>query len=940
MPSNEPAKSQPQPSAGGDFLPVLPLRDIVVFPHMIVPLFVGREKSVRALEAVMKEDKQILLVAQKNAAQDDPSPDDIFRVGTVSSILQLLKLPDGTVKVLVEGGKRATITGFGETDTYFEATADVLGEESGEARELEALGRTVIGQFEQYIKLNKKIAPEVLVSINQIDDPSKLADTVAAHLNLKVTDKQELLETTKVGERLERVFAHMESEIGVMQVEKRIRNRVKRQMEKTQREYYLNEQLKAIQKELGEGEDGKDEAAELEARIKKTKFSKEAMERALSELKKLRTMSPMSAEATVVRNYLDWMLSIPWKKRSKVKHDVVEAERVLDEDHYGLEKVKERILEYLAVQTRSVKMKGPILCLVGPPGVGKTSLGKSVAKATGRNFVRMSLGGVRDEAEVRGHRRTYIGSMPGKVIQGMKKAKTSNPLFLLDEIDKLGADWRGDPSSALLEVLDPEQNSTFADHYLEVDYDLSDVMFVTTANSLRMPGPLMDRMEIIRIPGYTEDEKIEIAKRHLVAKQGEAHSLKPAEWSLNDEALRDLIRYYTREAGVRNLEREIANLARKAVREIVTKKAKKVAFTAKNLEKYAGVRKFRYGDLEDEDMVGVVTGLAWTEVGGEILTIESIMVPGKGNVKHTGKLGDVMQESVSAALSYVRSRAVTLRPEADAVREARHPRARAGRRDPEGRAFGRHRDGDQHRLGADGHPGAARRGDDRRDHAARAGAADRRVKGEAVGRVAGWDHHGVHPEGQREGPRGNSGQREEEPYADPGRARRRRDRPGPGTQAGADRVDRAGGHRRCGRGSHHVGAGGAAHALSRTKLAPTRVGRVGAGLGFDRAVSSAVERLVYTERVGGSKPSPPIPAVRATSAGRSGLHPGCRAGARRAWTARAPARVPRCRGPRRRVGGFRQSACACRWPGCPPMPLRGSSGRPLGSPAGRSCRVG
>ena len=662
---DKPARRAAKPAAParaetrGDLLAVLPLRDIVVFPHMIVPLFVGREKSVRALEAVMKEDKQILLVAQKNAAQDDPTSDDIFRVGTVSTILQLLKLPDGTVKVLVEGGRRAAITGFRETDSYFEAFVEPLPEELGEARELEALGRTVIGQFEQYIKLNKKIAPEVLVSINQIEEPSKLSDTVAAHLNLKIGEKQELLETPKVSERLERVFAHMESEIGVLQVEKRIRNRVKRQMEKTQREYYLNEQLKAIQKELGEGEDGKDETAELEAKIKKTKFSKEAMEKALGELKKLKTMSPMSAEATVVRNYLDWMLSIPWKKRSKVKNDVLEAERVLDADHYGLEKVKERILEYLAVQSRSSKIRGPILCLVGPPGVGKTSLGKSVARATGRNFVRMSLGGVRDEAEIRGHRRTYIGSMPGKVIQGMKKAKTSNPLFLLDEIDKLGADWRGDPSSALLEVLDPEQNSTFADHYLEVDYDLSDVMFVTTANSLRMPQPLMDRMEIIRIPGYTEDEKVEIAKRHLVAKQGEAHSLKPAEWSISDEGLRDLIRYYTREAGVRNLEREIANLARKAVRDIVTKKVKKVAFTAKNIEKFAGVKKFRYGDLEDEDMVGVVTGLAWTEVGGEILTIESVMVPGKGAVKTTGKLGDVMQESVSAALSYVRSRAVT-----------------------------------------------------------------------------------------------------------------------------------------------------------------------------------------------------------------------------------------------------------------------------------------
>ena len=643
----------------GELLPVLPLRDIVVFPHMIVPLFVGREKSVRALEAVMRDDKQILLLAQKNAAQDDPGADDLYQVGTVSTVLQLLKLPDGTVKVLVEGGRRAKVVGWKETQTHFEAYATAVEEPASEARETEALSRTVVSQFEQYIKLNKKIAPEVLVSINQIDDAAKLADTVASHLNLKIPEKQELLETSPVAARLERVFAHMEGEIGVLQVEKRIRNRVKRQMEKTQREYYLNEQLKAIQKELGEGEDGKDEAAELEARIKATKFSKDAREKALAELKKLRTMSPMSAEATVVRNYLDWMLSIPWKKKSKVRNDIVEAEKVLDADHFGLEKVKERIIEYLAVQSRSPKIKGPILCLVGPPGVGKTSLGKSIAKATGRNFVRMSLGGVRDEAEVRGHRRTYIGSMPGKVIQGMKKAKTSNPLFLLDEIDKLGADWRGDPSSALLEVLDPEQNSTFADHYLEVDYDLSDVMFVTTANSLRMPGPLMDRMEIIRIPGYTEDEKVEIAKRHLMPKQTEANGLKPDEWSVTAEALLDLVRYYTREAGVRSLEREIGNLARKAVKEIVSKKAKKVAINRKNLDKFAGVRKFRYGDVEAEDMVGVVTGLAWTEVGGEILTIESVMVPGKGKVQTTGKLGDVMQESVSAAMSYVRSRATS-----------------------------------------------------------------------------------------------------------------------------------------------------------------------------------------------------------------------------------------------------------------------------------------
>ena len=641
-----------------DTMAVLPLRDIVVFPHMIVPLFVGREKSVRALEAVMKDDKQILLVAQRNATQDDPSVDDIYRLGTVATILQLLKLPDGSGQVLVEGGRRAKITAFKETEAYFEASVETVPDVPGDKKSLEALGRSVVSQFEQYIKLNKKIAPEVLVSLNQIEEPSKLADTVASHLNLKIPEKQELLEAHKISDRLEKALAHMESEIGVLQVEKKIRGRVKRQMEKTQREYYLNEQLKAIQKELGEGEDGQDENAELEDKIKKTKLSKEAREKAVAELKKLRTMSPMSAEATVVRNYLQWILSIPWKKRSKVRNDVVAAEKILNEDHFGLEKVKERIIEYLAVQARSPKVRGPILCLVGPPGVGKTSLGKSIAKATGRNFVRMSLGGVRDEAEVRGHRRTYIGSMPGKVIQGMKKAKTSNPLFLLDEIDKLGADWRGDPSSALLEVLDPEQNSTFADHYLEVDYDLSDVMFVTTANSLRMPQPLMDRMEIIRIPGYTEDEKVEIAKRHLVPKQAEAHGLKKGEWDITDEALHVLIQSYTREAGVRNLERELANLARKSVKEIVTKKVERVTIDTDNVETFAGVKKFRYGETESEDMVGVVTGLAWTEVGGEILTIESVLLPGKGNVKSSGKLGDVMQESVSAALSYVRSRSI------------------------------------------------------------------------------------------------------------------------------------------------------------------------------------------------------------------------------------------------------------------------------------------
>jgi ATP-dependent Lon protease len=643
-------------TARGALYPVLPLRDIVVFPHMIVPLFVGREKSVRALEDVMKDDKQILLVTQKNAAQDDPATSDIYTVGTVGTVLQLLKLPDGTVKVLVEGGQRARILRFADNNLFFQAFAELVPENAGTQQETDALARTVVSQFEQYIKLNKKIPPEVLVSINQIEDPGKLADTVAAHLTLKIPEKQELLETGVVAERLEKVFAYMEGEIGVLQVEKRIRNRVKRQMEKTQREYYLNEQLKAIQKELGEGEDGRDEMAELEDRINKTKFSKEARDKALAELKKLRSMSPMSAEATVVRNYLDWLLSVPWHNRTKIKRDIKAAETVLNADHFGLEKVKERILEYLAVQQRMKKMKGPILCLVGAPGVGKTSLGKSVARATGRNFVRMSLGGVRDEAEIRGHRRTYIGSMPGKIIQGMKKAKSSNPLFLLDEVDKLGADWRGDPSSALLEVLDPEQNSTFNDHYIEVDYDLSDVMFVTTANTLRIPQPLMDRMEIIRIPGYTEDEKVEIARRHLTPKQMSQHGLKKNEWSITDEAVRDIIRYYTREAGVRNLEREIANLTRKAIKDILMKKAERIHVTRRNLEKYAGVRKFRFGEPESEDMVGVTTGLAWTEVGGELLTIEAVTLPGKGRVTATGKLGDVMKESVQAAESFVKSR--------------------------------------------------------------------------------------------------------------------------------------------------------------------------------------------------------------------------------------------------------------------------------------------
>ena len=642
----------------GALFPVLPLRDIVVFPHMIVPLFVGRDKSVRALEDVMKDDKQILLVTQKSAAQDDPAPTDLYDVGTIGTILQLLKLPDGTVKVLVEGSERAQISEFTDNEDFFQAYADIMPEPKTDEKELAALSRSVVSQFEQYIKLNRKVPPEVLVSINQIDEPGKLTDTIASHLALKIPEKQELLEAETIQARLEKIHGFMEGEIGVLQVEKRIRGRVKRQMEKTQREYYLNEQLKAIQKELGEGEDGRDEVQELEERIGKTKFNKEAREKALQELKKLRNMSPMSAEATVVRNYLDWMLNIPWKKRSRVKKDITVAEAILNEDHYGLEKVKERILEYLAVQQRMSKIKGPILCLLGPPGVGKTSLGKSVARATGRNFVRMSLGGVRDEAEIRGHRRTYIGSMPGKIIQGMKKAKSSNPLFLLDEIDKLGADWRGDPSSALLEVLDPEQNHTFQDHYLEVDYDLSDVMFLCTANSMRMPQPLLDRMEIIRLPGYTEDEKVEIAKRHLLPKQLLENGLKEEEWSISDSALHDVIRYYTREAGVRNLEREIANLARKAVKEIaVEADVNSIKVTVRNLDKYAGVRKFRFGETEEKDLVGIVTGLAWTEAGGELLTVEAILVPGKGKMTITGKLGEVMQESIQAANAYVRSRA-------------------------------------------------------------------------------------------------------------------------------------------------------------------------------------------------------------------------------------------------------------------------------------------
>ncbi|MEN8721537.1 MAG: endopeptidase La [Alphaproteobacteria bacterium] len=655
---NETVETEELPENG--IYPVLPLRDIVVFPHMIVPLFVGREKSVKALEDVMKSDKKILLATQKDAAADDPSPEDIYEVGTLASVLQLLKLPDGTVKVLIEGVARVRIREFTDRTAFYEAEADIIAEADTAGDEVEALSRTVVSHFESYVKLNKKTPPEVLVSINQIDDPAKLADTVASHLAIKLAEKQELLEIESVYQRLERVYAMMEGEISVLQVEKSIKSRVKNQMEKTQREYYLNEQLKAIQKELGHGEEG-DDLSEYETMLADTKLSKEAREKGESELRKLKQMSPMSAESSVVRNYLDWLLGIPWGKKSRTKKDIKEAAKTLDHDHYGLEKVKERILEYLAVQSRAKKLKGPILCLVGPPGVGKTSLGRSIADATGREFVRMSLGGVRDEAEIRGHRRTYIGSMPGKIIQSMKKAKHVNPLFLLDEIDKLGQDFRGDPSSALLEVLDPEQNASFGDHYLEVDYDLSDVMFITTANSLNMPQPLLDRMEIIRLPGYTEDEKVEIAKRHLVEKQVKDHGLKKTEFSVSDEALRDLVRRYTREAGVRNLEREIANLVRKATRQLVEDpQKKKVAVTMRNLEKFAGVPRFRFGMAEEEDLIGVVTGLAWTEVGGELLQIESVMLPGKGKMTTTGKLGDVMQESIQAAASYVRSKSLSI----------------------------------------------------------------------------------------------------------------------------------------------------------------------------------------------------------------------------------------------------------------------------------------
>jgi len=648
-------------------MPVLPLRDVVVYPHMVIPLFVGREKSIKALESAMEEDKQILLVAQKSAGQDDPEVEDIYRVGTVSSILQLLKLPDGTVKVLVEGLQRAKVSAFVSIDEFFTAEVVSIGNPDMDEKETEVLMRSVLAQFDQYVKLNKKIPPEILTSLSGIDEPGRLADTIAAHMSLKIDEKQKVLEIENIRERFEELMTIMESEIDLLEVEKRIRGRVKRQMEKSQREYYLNEQMKAIQKELGDMDDAApNEVEELGNKIENAGMSKEALEKSTSELNKLKMMSPMSAEATVVRNYIDWMVSVPWKKRTKIKHNLAAAEEVLEADHYGLEKVKERILEYLAVQQRVKKLKGSVLCLVGPPGVGKTSLGRSIARATNRKFVRMSLGGVRDEAEIRGHRRTYIGSMPGKLVQNMSKVGVRNPLFLLDEVDKMSQDFRGDPSSALLEVLDPEQNNTFGDHYLEVDYDLSEVMFIATANSLTIPAPLLDRMEVIRIPGYTEDEKIKIATRYLLPKQIKNNGLKDSEISLNEAAMRDVVRYYTREAGVRNLERELSKICRKVVKEILLKDGtKKVNVTPKNLDKYLGVQRFRFGRAEEFDQVGQVTGLAWTEVGGDLLTIEAALTTGKGKMTVTGQLGDVMKESVQAAATVVRSRADLLNIPAD-----------------------------------------------------------------------------------------------------------------------------------------------------------------------------------------------------------------------------------------------------------------------------------
>ena len=777
--------------------PVLPLRDIVVFPHMIVPLFVGREKSIRALEEVMKNDALIMLATQKNASDDDPAPDAIYETGTLASVLQLLKLPDGTVKVLVEGLERARVQKYSDRTEYYEATAVALADTDAKSVEAEALARSVVSDFESYVKLNKKISAEVVGVVQAITDFAKLGDTVASHLAVKIADRQGILETLSVTARLEKVLGLMESEISVLQVEKRIRSRVKRQMEKTQREYYLNEQMKAIQKELGD-EEGRDELADLEEKIAKTKLSKEAREKAQHELKKLRQMSPMSAEATVVRNYLDWLLSIPWNKKSKVKKDLEAAQAVLDADHYGLEKVKDRIVEYLAVQSRANKLTGPILCLVGPPGVGKTSLGKSIARATGREFVRVSLGGVRDEAEIRGHRRTYIGSMPGKIIQSMRKAKTSNPLFLLDEIDKMGADFRGDPSSALLEVLDPEQNSTFNDHYLEVDYDLSNVMFITTANTLNIPGPLMDRMEIIRIAGYTENEKVEIARKHLIPNAVSKHGLDPKEWSIDDDALLLMIRRYTREAGVRNLERELSTLARKAVKELMISKKKSVKVTEKTLEEFLGVPKYRFGEIESEP--GRHRHWPCLDRCRRRAADHRRRHDARQGQDDRHRQSARRDEGIDLGGGVLRSLPRDhLRHRAANVRPAGHPRPRAGGGDPEGRAVGRCRDGDRHHLGDDRHSGPARCRHDRRDHAARTGAADRRVEGEAVGGGA-WRHQdGADPRGQRQGSHGDFRCDQGRDGYHSGRTPRRRRLARAGAQAGADRVGR--GHQ----GSGHAG---------------------------------------------------------------------------------------------------------------------------------------
>ena len=696
---------------------MLPLRDVVVYPHMVIPLFVGREKSIHALDAAMRTDKRIMLVAQRQADVDDPKLEDLHRFGTVASILQMLKLPDGTVKVLVEGVDRARVEQLHPGDFYSATIAIEVDADQYDEREMDVLVRSVVSQFEQYVKLNKKVPPEVLTALAGIEQPGRLADTVAAHMSLKLAEKQKVLEILDVRKRLEHMLVAIEGEMDVLQIEKRIRGRVKAQMEKSQREYYLNEQMKAIQKELGEMEDGTNEIAEIEQKIAKAGMPKEARDKATAEINKLKMMSPMSAEATVVRNYVDWLVKVPWKKRTRLHKNIVNAQKVLDEDHYGLEKVKERIVEYLAVLQRVEKIKGPILCLVGPPGVGKTSLGQSMARATNRKFVRMSLGGVRDEAEIRGHRRTYIGSMPGKIVQNLAKTGVHNPLFLLDEVDKMAMDFRGDPSSALLEVLDPEQNATFNDHYLEVDFDLSEVMFVCTANSLNIPPPLLDRMEVIRLPGYTEDEKLNIARRYLVPKQIKQNGLKDGELKVSDAAILDIVRHYTREAGVRNLEREVAKISRKAVKQLLLDKAGKnaasVAVTPRNLDKYLGVRRFRYGKAEELDRVGQVTGLAWTEVGGELLTIEAAVVPGKGKLLHTGQLGEVMQESIQAAMSVVRSRAAVLGLDAGFLPEARRAPAHARGRDAEGRPQRRYRHVHGAGVGTHAHSGAIGCGDDR-----------------------------------------------------------------------------------------------------------------------------------------------------------------------------------------------------------------------------------